>query len=49
MSWLLAYQDPDGHTGYAVFQADTELDAVRDFRVTFGYSWRLLQSGPAPA
>lgn len=40
MTFLIAWTDPDGNTGYSNIHADTVLDAVRAFRLMFGYAFK---------
>lgn len=47
-SWLLAYTGPEGNGGYAVIETDTVLDAIRQFRLWFGYAFTLQSVMPAP-
>lgn len=37
-----AFEDPDGHGGYASFDADSWVDAVRQFRLMFGAGFRIV-------
>lgn len=47
--FLLGVQDQDGYGTYMLFEARSDLDAIRQFRTTFGYSWTLLSIWKVPS